>query len=92
MLVDTSGWYCALDEHDERHKAARTVVTHSYIISELVALCHRRRVSRRRMLEFLSELLEDRKTEIIWTDERLTKVAFDLLKARDDKDWSLVTP
>lgn len=96
MLIDTSGWFCILDENDSRHGAAVTQydsasnkVTHSFVIAELVALCDKRRFSRTKTLGFLSELFDDPEVTIIWVDERLSKTAFELLKERLDKTWSL---
>jgi predicted nucleic acid-binding protein len=84
MLIDTSGWFCSLDERDSRHSAAVSYykstsrrITHCYIIAELVALCDRRRFPRSRTLEFLAELFIDSTVEIIWIDEAMTKEAYD---------------
>ena len=96
MLIDTSGWFCILDEKDTRqadalllYDSAKKRVTHSYVIAELVALCDKRRFPRNRILDFLSELFLDPEVVIIWVDEPLTKAAFELLTARLDKAWSL---
>ena len=96
MLVDTSGWLCILDERDERHRTAvdlfnssRTLITHSYIIAELVPLCQSRRFSRIRTLNFLDELVSDPTIEILWLDVTLTRQGINLLASREDKRWSL---
>lgn len=96
MFVDTSGWLCAIDERDFRHDTANRVfssptklLTHSFVIDELVSLCYRRKFSRQRMLGFLDELFDDPSISIIWVDEVLTLRAFELLKERPDKLWSL---
>lgn len=96
MLIDTSGWFCILDERDSRRESAISLydlssskVTHSYIIAELVALCDKRRFRRTRILDFLSELFDDPEVTIVWVDEKLSKTAFDLLQSRLDKSWSL---
>src|SRR5438128_797441 len=96
MLIDTSGWYCVLVEEDRLHetaashyKNARRRLTHSFVIDELVSLCDSRRFPRTRTLEFISELLNDPDISIIWVDESLTLEAFDLLRNRLDKRWSL---
>ena len=96
MLVDTSGWLCILDERDERHRTAvdlfnssRTLITHSYIIAELVPLCQSKRFSRIRTLNFLDELVSDPTIEILWLDVTLTRQGINLLASREDKRWSL---
>ncbi len=96
MLIDTSGWFCILDERDFRHQkavsfydSASQKITHNYVIAELVALSEARKYSRSKTLEFIADLLEDAEVEIIWVDEMLTNEALDLLKRRTDKSWSL---
>jgi predicted nucleic acid-binding protein len=96
MLIDTSGWLCSLDDRDKRHKeakrifeSARRLITHSYVISELVPLCEKRRFSRSRTLRFIDELLGDPTVDIIWVDLALTRSSNALLRSREDKNWSL---
>lgn len=96
MLIDTSGWYCTLVAEDIRntiaisfYRSATRKITHSYIIAELVALCDKRRFSRTKTLEFISSLFNDPSVEIVWVDESLTKEAFELVRNRVDKRWSL---
>ena len=96
MFIDTSGWYCALVEEDARNAVAVSYcksrprrVTHSYVIAELVALCDARRFSRTRTLEFVASLLDDPAVEIVWVDDSLTLRAFELIRNRLDKRWSL---
>jgi predicted nucleic acid-binding protein len=96
MLVDISGWLCALDVRDRRHahttslfNAARERITHSFIISELIPLCDRRGIARGRAFKFVNEILDDPRIEVIWVGEDITIEAFDLLQRRMDKDWSL---
>ena len=96
MLIGTSGWFSILDENDDRQDAAVAFfrsasrrIAHSYIIDELVSLCNARRVPRSKVLAFLDELFDDENIRIVWVDESLTKQAFDLLKERPDKSWSL---
>lgn len=96
MLIDTSGWYCTLVQEDSRntaavsyYKFARGKITHSYIIAELVALCEARRFSRAKTLEFIASLIDDPSVEIIWVDQSLTLRAFEMIRNRLDKQWSL---
>ena len=96
MLIDTSGWLCLFDENDHRHDAASMIyhssrhkITHSYVIAEFVPLCEKRRLPRKKSLDFLSELLNDTKVTTIWVDEMTSLEAFSLLQQRLDKSWSI---
>ena len=96
MLLDTSGLLCLFDLRDFRHADALTLydtapvrLTHSYVFAELVALTHARGVPRAAALDFVADLQDDPEVEVVWVDEHLHRQAFDLLRARQDKDWSL---
>ena len=96
MLIDTSGFLCFLDKRDFRHQraaeyfmSARSRPTHNYVLAELVALAESRNYSREITLNFLSDILEDSETEIIWATENLTERAINFLRKRKDKEWSL---
>jgi predicted nucleic acid-binding protein len=96
MLLDTSGLMCLFDLRDFRHADARTFydsapvrLTHSYVFAEFVALAHARGAPRAAALEFAADLQDDPEVEVVWVDERLHRLALNLLRARQDKDWSL---
>lgn len=96
MLIDTSGWFCLFDRTDFRHKnafdlyrSATLRITHSYILSELVALAISNRHSLSRIVPFVQDILVDTEIRTIWVDEILTWRAIDLLNSRLDKTWSL---
>jgi predicted nucleic acid-binding protein len=96
MLLDTSGLLCLLDSDDSRHadawaffEAAEEWVTHDYVLAELVPLCRSRGVDLRIVLNFLNDLLEDPRIEVVWTDEWLCRSALSLLQGRMDKSYSL---
>lgn len=64
MLLDTSGLLCYYHAGESQHgdavaffKAAPTRLTHSYILSEFVPLCHARRLNPTRVLAFAADLL-----------------------------------
>lgn len=64
MLLDTSGLFCLLDRTEPRHlaavtaySAARTRLTHGYVLAEFVALATARKLPRGPMLQFLADLL-----------------------------------
>jgi uncharacterized protein len=96
MLIDTSGFYCYLDADEPNHagaaamlNAATARVTHSYVLAELVALCHARRLNRAAALRFIADVTDDPDFQIVWVDERLHRDAFALLLSQPDKAYSL---
>jgi len=96
MLLDTSGLMCLFDLRDFRHADARAFydsapirLTHSYVFAELVALAHARGAPRGAALDFVADLQDDPEVEVVWADESTHRQALELLRARQDKDWSL---
>lgn len=96
MLLDTSGLLSFLDDSDAHHARATRLfepapvrLTHSYVLAELVPLCHARRLSRAKTLAFAATIIDNEDVEIVWVDKRLHRAAVALLKARPDKDYSL---
>jgi predicted nucleic acid-binding protein len=96
MLLDTAGLLCFFDEDQPFHeeagvyfRAADTRLTHSYVVSEFIALAHSRNLDRRAALDFLEDILASPQVEIVWVDERLNREAMNLLRARPDKSYSL---
>lgn len=96
MLIDTSGWFCLLDDEDWRHDVALAVysankirVTHSYVISELVGLAISKWRALPKVLDYVEDIFRDENITIVWVDEALTRQAMDLLQSRSDKSWSL---
>jgi predicted nucleic acid-binding protein len=96
VLLDTSGFLCLLQAHDERHasavrlyRSASRHITHNYVIAELVALAEARRVPRATALGLAARIVEDPKIQIVWVDRGLHRVALALLQDRMDKTYSL---
>ena len=96
MLLDTSGLYCYLYEGDARHReavrlldSAQVRLTHSYVLAELVALCTTRGIDRQMTLSFVSELAGAPEVGVVWVGEAEHRSAMDLLRARQDKLYSL---
>ena len=96
MLLDTSGLFCCFDEGDSRHDDAVALfekapmrLTHSYVLAELVPLCHIRGLNRRRSLAFAADLAANPHVEVVWVDEALHQSALALLQRRLDKSYSL---
>ena len=102
LFVDTSGWGCYYDDSDPRRQEAmlhyrlavmdgRRAVTTNYVLAETVALfTSPLRVPRRSMIEFLEGLRASPHVEIVHLDPTLDAQAWDLLRSRPDKEWSLV--
>lgn len=96
MLIDTSGWFCLLDDKDWRHKDALAIyrshqrrVTHSFVLSELIGLATSKWRSLSKILTYVEDILRDENVSIIWVDEATTRQALNLLHTRQDKSWSL---
>lgn len=97
MLLDTSGLLCFLHKDEPQHRKAvellsttsRALLTHNYVLAELVALALVRGFSRSTVLLYTLELLGNSNVQIIWVDELLHREAMDLLLARQDKTYSL---
>jgi predicted nucleic acid-binding protein len=96
MLLDSSGLLCLLDARERRHgeavrlyRSAPRRLTHNYVLAEFVALTIARRVPNSKSLDFVERLVVSGEVEVIWVDEALHLTAFELLKARLDKSWSL---
>lgn len=102
LFVDTAGWASILgrDEtyHREMNSAYRRAIaqrrrlfTSNYVIAEVVALLSSRVVvSRQRMIAFIDALKAAPHLQILHVDRAVDEAAWELLKARSDKDWSLV--
>ena len=88
MLLDTSGLLCLHNRAEPLHMdartlyhAARTRVTHSYVLAEFVALAQARRLPRMAALTFVSDLVENLDIDTVWVDEALHREAMALLVA-----------
>ena len=97
MLLDTSGLLCFLHQDEPHHLRAvellagtsDVLLTHSYVLSELIALALIRRFSRSTVLSYTLELVDNPNVEIVWVDQSLNQNAMNLLLARQDKTYSL---
>lgn len=102
LFIDTSGWAYLVDRHNPLHDRVRVVyqnalhqqrllVTTNYVIAELVPLlASRSRIPRQQIFTFVDALKTAPHIEIIHIDANLDTSAWVLLKARIDKEWSLV--
>ena len=96
MLLDTSGLLCLLNPAERAHSqtreligTARSLMTHNYVLAELVALAHSRRMRRAPTLQFLSVMAARRLGKVVFVDSALHDDAVQLLMRRLDKEWSL---
>lgn len=96
MLIDTSGFFSLYSDEDQQHTTAeatyresRQRITTSYILAEYVALALIRGLPRTEVLAFSEEILDDASVEIIWVNEDLHRRGVELLRDRQDKNYSL---
>jgi predicted nucleic acid-binding protein len=96
MLLDTSGLFSFHHSAAPRHAdavrlvpAATSLLTHSYILAEFVALSEARRLPREPALEFVADLQDNPAVEAIYVDEARHRAALAFLRQRLDKAWSL---
>ncbi len=102
LFVDTSGWTSYVGDDQPLHsetvriyreavRRKRTLVTTGYVLTELVALLQSRSIiPRQRIFEFIDQLHASPHLSIIHIDAEHYQQAWDLLKERPDKTWSLV--
>ena len=97
MFLDTSGLLCYMNKKEPQHQQARQILnntkekllTHSQVLSELVALAFVRRFSRTAALDFVTQIVDDPEIETVWIDEGIHREAMHLLGVRQDKAYSL---
>ncbi len=102
LFVDTSGWGHLVDPTQPCHSEAaavyrqarqqgRKIITTNYVIVELVALLtNPLRIPRPAILAFVESLKVSPYVQVIHIDPVLDGQAWQLLKSRQDKEWSLV--
>ena len=90
MLLDTSGLLCYLHRDEPQHQeavrlvngASNRLLTHNYVLAELVALTLIRRFPRAPVLTFVMDLVDNPDIEAVWVDEQLHRKAMQLLVER----------
>lgn len=101
VFADTSGWASLFIKTDPCHAETfelmtlwqqqnRRVVTTNYVLSELVSLFTRYRITRAEALHYIKGIHSDALVEIIHVDPALDAAAWKRLEHRLDKEWSLV--
>ena len=96
MFLDTSGLLSLYDSHDAFHedavrafRGANRLLTHNYVLAELVALVTARNLPRQNALNYIKDLLDHPSIEVLWVDEAFHRAGLDLLYRRADKNYSL---
>jgi predicted nucleic acid-binding protein len=102
VFADTSGWATYFIRTEPLHVTARKlirqweadgtrVITTNYILAELVTiLTSRFREPRSSLVAYADTIRTAPWVEIVHIDPALDAEAWDLLRARPDKEWSLV--
>jgi predicted nucleic acid-binding protein len=102
VFADTSGWGSLVDPTQPFHAPAailyrqareqgHKVVTTNYILTELIALLTSPlRIPRSATVAFIDGLKTSPYVEVVHIDLALDGAAWQLLKKRPDKEWSLV--
>lgn len=102
LFADTSGWGCLVDPTQPFHGLAaniyraarrqkRMVVTTNYVLGELVALLtNPLRFPRPDVVKIIESLRISPCVEVVHVDFALDQEAWQLLRNRQDKHWSMV--
>ena len=102
IFADTSGWGHLVDATQPYHVLTASIyrrtrqsgdrmVTTNYVITELVALMNSPlRLSRDVMIGFVESLKNSPYVEIVHVEPEVDAQAWQMLKSRPDKAWSLV--
>lgn len=102
LFADTSGWGNLVDPTQPYHALAtrfyraarqqgRQIITTNYVITELISLMTSPlRIPRPSIISFVESLKAAPHVEIIHVNPVLDAAAWQLLKQRPDKEWSLV--
>ncbi len=102
VFVDTSGWASLADRTQKEFAQAATlyhqwreqgreVVTTNYVLAELIALLMSPlRLPRQEQFRRIDLIRTSKIVEIVHVTPELDAAAWALLKARADKEWSLV--
>lgn len=96
MLLDTSGLLSLIDPGQPRHQLAvdqyrksASWLTHGYVLSELTALGNARKVSAKKVVSYIEDLLVNPDVDVVWPDQFLTSQALVLMSSRLGAGYSL---
>jgi uncharacterized protein len=100
VFVDTSGWGYLFDKSDQElhlqavqiyRQADQQFVTSNYVLCELVALLHSPlRVPRAQAIAIIDSIRNSARVRLQHVEKSVDDLAWQLLKTRADKQWSLV--
>lgn len=102
LFVDTSGWASFFTKTEPAypqavqilttaHQQNRRILTSNYILAELVALLDSPlRIPRSHIFTIIDIIKTTSYLDIIYIDAAIDTAAWELCKARPDKNWSLV--
>jgi predicted nucleic acid-binding protein len=102
LFADTSGWGHLVDPTQPFHSQAaviyrtarqqrRKVITTNYILAEVVALLTSPlRIPRPTIIAFIEGVTNSPYVEVVHVDTVLDAAAWQLLRSRPDKEWSMV--
>ncbi len=102
VFIDTSGWanlFIATESYHEQakqwfqHKRQQNqaMVTTNYVVIELVALLNSPlRVPRPQLFKYVEAVRTAPYINLIYIEQTIDSAAWELLKTREDKAWSLV--
>ncbi len=102
IFIDTSGWASAFDRNQIYHREAllafqqirrdrHAIVTRNYVVTELIALLQSPlRIPRSQIFAIIDTIKATPYLDIIHIDVVTDAAAWNLCKARPDKNWSLV--
>lgn len=102
VFIDTGGWAALFVRGEKGHAVAaqiyqelraggRELITTNYVLVELIALfMSPLRLPRAVQFQYMDSIRASKILEIIHVDVALDAAALALLKARADKEWSLV--
>ncbi|HLY32797.1 MAG TPA: PIN domain-containing protein [Ktedonobacterales bacterium] len=101
LFVGTSVWADPVLQNISQHPAMdayarqiridkRPLVTTDDVLGKLVALLTVRGIARPRLLQFVEQIMSLTHLQIVHVDEATIHEAWELLKQRQDKTWSLV--
>ena len=102
VFIDTSGWANLFVATESNHEKAKLwfqearrqkleMITTNYVVLELVALLNSPlRVPRSQLFQYVDAVRTASYIHLIHIDISIDIAAWDLLKTREDKTWSLV--
>jgi predicted nucleic acid-binding protein len=102
LFVDTSGWGNLVDRNEPFHRLAastyrtailqkRRVITTNYVLTEVVAMMTSPlRFPRPAVVKVIDSLKNSPFVHVVHVDSALDAEAWNLLRSRQDKEWSLI--